>query len=57
MVYSLEDIQNIEDVNLLSGYCCLFLDKIDEAKKFFAMSSYPKVCRIALKLCRISIRI
>lgn len=49
MVYALEEIQNIEDNNLLCGYCALLLEKIDEAKGFFSESIQPLE---ALRLCR-----
>jgi WD repeat-containing protein 19 len=49
MVYSLEEIRQIEDLNLLKGHCAMLLTKVDEAKVFFAKSSNPQV---ALELCR-----
>lgn len=49
MVFSLEEIRYIEDVNLLSGYCAMLLEKIDEAKTFFTESANPQE---ALRLCR-----
>ena len=49
MVFALEDIAQIEDVNLLAGFCALILDQIDEAKALFAKSSNPLE---ALDLCR-----
>lgn len=49
MVLALEEIQYVEDINLLSGYCALFLGEIEIAKALFASSSNPKE---ALELCR-----
>lgn len=49
MVFSLNEFKNVEDLNLLSGYCCLLLGKNDEAKIFFAKSIFPEE---ALELCR-----
>lgn len=49
MVYALEDIVQIEDLNTLAGFCALLLNKIDEAKTLFAKSGNPQE---ALELCR-----
>uniref|UniRef100_A0A1A9VGQ4 Uncharacterized protein n=1 Tax=Glossina austeni TaxID=7395 RepID=A0A1A9VGQ4_GLOAU len=49
MVNALEDIRYMEDVNLLSGFCCLLLEKYEEAKEFFLKGSYTKD---ALDICR-----
>ncbi|XP_058834907.1 WD repeat-containing protein 19 [Topomyia yanbarensis] len=49
MVYALEDIVQIEDLNTLAGFCALLLNKIDEAKTLFAKSGNPLE---ALELCR-----
>lgn len=49
MVFALQEMQHIEDCNLLSGFCCLILDKAEEAKTFFAKSLNPQE---ALELCR-----
>ncbi|TMW48796.1 hypothetical protein DOY81_006124 [Sarcophaga bullata] len=49
MVNVLEDIRYLEDVHLLSGFCCLLLHKYEEAKEFFLKGSYTKD---ALDICR-----
>lgn len=49
MVVALEEIQYVEDLNLLSGYCALLLGEVELAKTLFASSSNPKE---ALELCR-----
>ncbi|XP_055530330.1 WD repeat-containing protein 19 [Wyeomyia smithii] len=49
MVYALEDIVQIEDLNTLAGFCALLLDKVDEAKTLFTKSGNPQE---ALELCR-----
>ncbi|XP_058063715.1 WD repeat-containing protein 19 [Anopheles bellator] len=49
MVYALEDICQIEDLNTLAGFCAVLLDQIEEAKALFAKSGNPSE---ALELCR-----
>lgn len=49
MVMALEDIQYVEDLNLLSGYCAMLLGEIELAKTLFTKSYNPKE---ALELCR-----
>lgn len=49
MVFALQEIQSIEDINLISGYCAMLLERIDEAKTFFTDSTNPHE---ALQLCR-----
>ncbi|XP_055600777.1 WD repeat-containing protein 19 [Uranotaenia lowii] len=49
MVYALEDLVQIEDVNTLAGFCALLLNRIDDAKTLFAKSGNPLE---ALELCR-----
>lgn len=49
VVFALKSIQHIEDVNYLSGYCALLLDKPDKAKTFFAKSANPQE---ALEICK-----
>lgn len=48
MVLSLEEILHIEDINFLSGYSALLLDKTDKAKMFFAKSVNPQVLFVLL---------
>lgn len=48
MVLSLEHIQYIEDINILTGCCALLLNKIDKAKTFFSKGVRPQ---FALELC------
>lgn len=48
-MFALESVQHVEDINYLSGYCALLLDKPDKAKTFFAKSANPLE---ALELCR-----
>lgn len=43
MVYSLEEILHIEDINYVAGYCAILLDRVDRAKTYFAKSVYPQV--------------
>lgn len=43
MVYSLEEILHIEDINYIAGYCAILLDKVDRAKTYFAKSVNPQV--------------
>lgn len=49
MVSALKSISYIEDINFLSGFCAMLLDKSDKAKSFFAKSTKPQE---ALDLCR-----
>ncbi|XP_055372379.1 WD repeat-containing protein 19 [Condylostylus longicornis] len=49
MVFALQEIKYIEDLNMLCGFCALLLDRSEEAKAFFAKSSNPQE---ALELCR-----
>ncbi|XP_058129497.1 WD repeat-containing protein 19 [Anopheles ziemanni] len=49
MVYALEEISQIEDMNTLAGFCAVLLDDIDEAKTLFAKGGNPAE---ALELCR-----
>lgn len=49
MVFALKSVLHVEDINYLSGYCALLLDKVDIAKSLFAKSSNPME---ALELCR-----
>ncbi|XP_049544255.1 WD repeat-containing protein 19 [Anopheles darlingi] len=49
MVYALEEIYQIEDLNTLAGFCAVLLNEIDEAKALFAKSGNPSE---ALELCR-----
>lgn len=49
MVSALKNVAYIEDVNYLSGFCAMLLDKPDKAKSFFAKSIRPQE---ALDLCR-----
>ncbi|XP_013100268.2 WD repeat-containing protein 19 [Stomoxys calcitrans] len=49
MVRVLEDIRYMEDINLLTGFCCMLLEKYEEAKEFFLKGSYTKE---ALDICR-----
>lgn len=49
MVNVLEDIRYLEDINLISGFCCMLLEKFEEAKEFFLKGSYTKD---ALDICR-----
>lgn len=49
MVFALRSVATLEDVNFLSGFCALLLDKPDEAKIFFTKSASPLE---ALELCR-----
>ncbi|XP_018332353.1 WD repeat-containing protein 19 isoform X2 [Agrilus planipennis] len=42
MVYSLEQITNIEDTNLLAGYCSMYLKDYSKAQKWFLNSHYPQ---------------
>ncbi len=43
MVYSLEEILHIEDINYVAGYCAILLDRVDRAKTYFAKSVHPQV--------------
>jgi hypothetical protein len=43
MVFALEEIKQTEDINLLTGYCAMLLNRMDEAKTHFAKSSNPQV--------------
>lgn len=43
MVYSLEEILHIEDLNYVAGYCAILLDRVDRAKTYFAKSVHPRV--------------
>lgn len=43
MVFSLEDIRHIEDINYVAGYCAILLDRSDRAKTYFAKSLNPQV--------------
>lgn len=49
MVNLLEDIRYLEDIYIISGFCCLLLEKYEEAKGFFLKGSYTKD---ALDICR-----
>ncbi|XP_073812289.1 intraflagellar transport protein Oseg6 [Musca autumnalis] len=49
MVKVLEDIRYVEDVNMVSGFCCMLLEKYEEAKEFLLKGSYTKD---ALDICR-----
>ncbi|KAG4079385.1 hypothetical protein HA402_008077 [Bradysia odoriphaga] len=49
MVFSLEEILHIEDINYVAGYCAILLDRVDRAKTYFAKSVHPQE---ALELCR-----
>lgn len=49
MVLALKEIEYVDDLNSLSGFCCLFLGKSEEAKEFFLQSNYPSE---ALEICR-----
>lgn len=49
MVSVLEDIRYLENVNLVSGFCCMLLQKYEEAKAFLLKGSYTKD---ALDICR-----
>lgn len=49
MVFALESVSYIEDINYLSGFCAMILDKMDQAKTFFTKSANPLE---ALDLCR-----
>ncbi|XP_039955569.1 WD repeat-containing protein 19 [Bactrocera tryoni] len=49
MVSALENMRYIEDVTMLTGFCCLLLGKYDEAKDNFLRGSYTKE---ALEICR-----
>ncbi|XP_034942725.1 WD repeat-containing protein 19 [Chelonus insularis] len=41
MVWALEKIINIEELNLLSGHVCTLLEKYNQAEKYFLASSEP----------------
>lgn len=43
MVYSLEEILHVENINYVAGYCAILLDRVDRAKTYFAKSVYPQV--------------
>lgn len=49
MVFALKSIVYVEDLNYVSGFCALLLNKTDEAKIFFTKSSNPLE---ALSICR-----
>ncbi|KAL5510224.1 hypothetical protein EMCRGX_G005734 [Ephydatia muelleri] len=49
MVYSLQQIQHIEDRNLLAGYVAMFLENYSLAQDLFLASSNSKA---ALEMCR-----
>lgn len=49
MVFALEEILHIEDINYVTGYCAILLDRVDRAKTYFAKSVHPQE---ALELCR-----
>lgn len=49
MVNALMDICYLEDINTLTGFCCLLLEKYEEAKDFFLKGAYSKE---ALDICR-----
>lgn len=49
MVNALENMIYLEDINLLSGFCCLLLERYEDAKAYFLKGSYS---RDALDLCR-----
>uniref|UniRef100_A0A1S4H4R9 Uncharacterized protein n=1 Tax=Anopheles gambiae TaxID=7165 RepID=A0A1S4H4R9_ANOGA len=49
MVYALEDLSQIEDLNTLAGFCAVLRNEIEEAKTLFAKSGNPSE---ALELCR-----
>lgn len=49
MVNALENMVYLEDINVLSGFCCLLLERYDEAKRYFLKGVYS---RNALDLCR-----
>ena len=49
MVFALQEIKYIEDMNMLCGFCALLLQRAEEAKTFFAKSANPQE---ALELCR-----
>lgn len=42
MANVLEDIRYMEDVNQISGFCCMLLEKYKEGKEFFLKGSYTK---------------
>lgn len=41
MVWALEKLENIEELSLLSGHICIFLEDYNKAEKFFLHSSQP----------------
>lgn len=49
MLLALEGIRYVEDINTLSGFCCLLLEQYEEAKKYFLKGANPKE---ALEICR-----
>lgn len=49
LVFALDSISTVEDVNYLSGFCALLLGQTDAAKIFFTKSANPLE---ALELCR-----
>lgn len=49
IVFALKSIAYVEDLNYVSGFCALLLNKTDEAKIFFTKSANPLE---ALHLCR-----
>lgn len=51
-VSALEAIQNIEDLNLLSGFCAMFLGQTDLTQQFFMKSAAHYNFNEALELCR-----
>lgn len=49
MVTALESMVYLEDINVLSGFCCLLLERYDDAQNYFLKGTYTKE---ALDLCR-----
>lgn len=41
MVWSIQALENIEELSLLRGHVCTILGKYDEAEKYFLQSSEP----------------
>ncbi|XP_030375229.1 WD repeat-containing protein 19 [Scaptodrosophila lebanonensis] len=49
MVAALEEVRYIEDMNMLSGCCCMLLAQYEQAKDYMLKGAYT---RAALDLCR-----
>lgn len=49
MVLALKEIEYMDDLNSLCGFCSLLLGKSEEAKEYFLQSTYPNE---ALEICR-----